>query len=792
MNSPTSIRLRLLGRLALTVGDEPNPVRLATRKSGALLAYLAMAPEQTASREELATLLWGSCSDPQARQSLRQALASLRKELPVADSFMADTKVVRLLPGTWSVDASEFETLSRSTTASDLARAAELFGGEFLTGLNIEEEGFDEWVSLQRQRAQAAAARLCETYAGRPDLVIDGDAAIAVIEKLIAADPLHEDWHRVALILYARYRGKNEALARAEAYAALLKRELGVAPEKETRALIEKIRASETALERLPVDLAAPRLAPPSAVVVATAPAPSGTADLPSDVARPRHWTGFPWPPRVAAALALTGAVLLGAVGVAYVQFGRAGLSEQTIAAGTDGQNGSVQPETASGKDSSLPATTADHAASPRLDDPWASPRLPSHASGETVAVANHAILPILVLPFKTFGDAAGSTELLADMVTDDLTNLLSRLQSMRVISRQTALTFKGRPVDVAAVGAELQVRYVLDGSMRMQGDKLRVNVELIDPTTRLPVWSTRIERDNADRYSTVDEIVGRLARELQLDISGIESARRSNDADADALVYRGFASLREINLQGYKQAESYFRQALERDPQNLSAELGLGAYHARIGVHILDDEPEAHREKARDILQDVIRRNPRSSAAYSYLGLTLGYLRTMPQSVEAYERSIELDPSNASAHAQIGHALARSGHPAEGLEHIRYAMRLSPRDPIMVAWLEFTGDAELELNQFEQAIESFHRSIALNPGYPRAWAGLAAAHALAGHSDEARGDVEKLRTFAPTLNAQAMLDRFGRHKESHQYNGLLLALTLSQTDQANLQSPTR
>jgi TolB-like protein/Tfp pilus assembly protein PilF len=424
--------------------------------------------------------------------------------------------------------------------------------------------------------------------------------------------------------------------------------------------------------------------------------------------------------------------------------------------------------------------------------DPWASPRPTPTASSEKGAASERAIIPVLVLPFKTFAEGAGSTELLADMVTDDLTNLLSRVQFMRVVSRQTALTFKGHAIDVAAVGAELQVRYVLDGSMRMQGDKLRVNVELIDPKTRLPVWSTRLERDGADPYGTVDEIVGRLARELQFDISAIESARRSDDADADALVYRGWAALTQINLQGYKQAESYFKQALERDPQNLSAELGLGAYHARIGVHLLDDDPDAHREKAREILEDVIRRDPRSGAAYSYLGLVLGVFRTLPQSVEAYKRAIELNPSNASAHAQIGHALARTGQPAEGLEHIRYAMRLSPRDPIMPAWFEFVGNAELELYQFEQAAESFRRSTMLNPGYPRAWAGLAAAHALAGRSDEARRDVQKLRAFAPTLNAQALLKRFGRHKTARITEGLELALAAAEATDAAVRTSKR
>src|SRR5689334_22308345 len=124
MKPPARIRLRLLGRFALGAGDEPVPIRLSTRKAGALLAYLAMAPEQTASREELATLLWGSCSDQQARASLRQALALLRKELNWSHFFVADAAVVRLQPGLWSVDAREFEELSKAAEGKDLARAA--------------------------------------------------------------------------------------------------------------------------------------------------------------------------------------------------------------------------------------------------------------------------------------------------------------------------------------------------------------------------------------------------------------------------------------------------------------------------------------------------------------------------------------------------------------------------------------------------------------------------------------------------------------------------------------------
>src|SRR5207253_1704888 len=123
-------------------------------------------------------------------QSLRQALALLRKELGQPHFFAADTDVVRLQPGLWSVDACEFENLTQSSTAEDLERAGQLFGGEFLSGLNIEEEGFEEWVRGQRQRIQMAASRLCESYATRPELVANGQQAVAIAERLLALDPL--------------------------------------------------------------------------------------------------------------------------------------------------------------------------------------------------------------------------------------------------------------------------------------------------------------------------------------------------------------------------------------------------------------------------------------------------------------------------------------------------------------------------------------------------------------------------------------------------------------------------
>jgi len=401
--------------------------------------------------------------------------------------------------------------------------------------------------------------------------------------------------------------------------------------------------------------------------------------------------------------------------------------------------------------------------------DPWQSPPRPSKPGASAVGGTKKNIVPIVVLPFNTYGETAGSLQQLADMMTGDLINMLSRSTSLRVISRQTSNSLKGQPIDVAALGAEFQVRYVLEGSMRMNGDKLRVNVELVDPATRLSMWSGRIERDQAERQAVQDEIVGRLARELQFELYPIESERRSNDPDADAMAQRGWAAMwaaySRSGRDEFKRAEAYFRQALERDPQNLGAQIGLGAYHANVGSQALDEQPAAHLAKAVQLLQDVVRRQPANSGAWHYLGLAQKNRGDLRDAIESLGRSIELSPSNAGGHAHIGNALVRLGRHAEGLEHIRYALRLSPRDPNLAYWLDFAGQAELELGHDQQAIADFRRSTALNPDYQRSWAGLAAANAISGHIDEARGNLDRLKSLTPSLTTEQLLERFGRRK---------------------------
>jgi DNA-binding SARP family transcriptional activator/Tfp pilus assembly protein PilF len=304
-----------MGRFTIAAADAPAvPIRLSARKARALLAILATSPGQAAPRDQLATLLWGSSPEPHARHSLSQAIAVLRRELNAPHLLQADDEVIELSGDVLSTDAVELETLSTAATLDDLERAVVLLRGEFLEGLVIAEEGFQDWLDQQRRRYGLVAARVLEAYALRCDEAGQGERAIGAVERLMALDPLREDWHRLALRLYAGCRGAGAAMARAKDFAAVLRRELDVEPEDATRALIQEIQDAASAPCAPPGDPGAARLRPArdrSAVVTAQ---PSAPAAAQVEVASARPAAA--WRQRPSLMIAAIASVIVIAAGV--------------------------------------------------------------------------------------------------------------------------------------------------------------------------------------------------------------------------------------------------------------------------------------------------------------------------------------------------------------------------------------------------------------------------------------------------------------------------------------------
>jgi DNA-binding SARP family transcriptional activator len=236
----TTLRLKLFGGFELRDGDG-NEIVVRNRKLQGLIAYLAAGPDRRHGRDALASLLWGDRLDAQARQSLRQALTAFR-QLPGVDAaaaLHADDDAVALDADAVSVDAVAFERLARD---GEFERAAALYGGDFLAGLDMRSEPFDAWAAAERGRLRD---RACEVWEGLAERKLgDGDAegAADAAKRAVTFDPLRESGQRLLMRAYVRAGRRSDALQQYQSFAALLRRELDAAPDPETTALYGQIR----------------------------------------------------------------------------------------------------------------------------------------------------------------------------------------------------------------------------------------------------------------------------------------------------------------------------------------------------------------------------------------------------------------------------------------------------------------------------------------------------------------------------------------------------------------------
>jgi len=383
----------------------------------------------------------------------------------------------------------------------------------------------------------------------------------------------------------------------------------------------------------------------------------------------------------------------------------------------------------------------------------------------------------IAVLPFANMSDDPGQ-DYFADGISEDLITGLSRIRWLFVIARNSSFVYKNRAVDVKQVSRELGVRYVLEGSVRRAGKQLRISAQLIDaPTgghhckegsrvritaqlsdvaTGVHIWSEHYDRNLADVFAVQDEITRSVVAAIEprlLAAEGVRAlSRSSDDLGAWELVARAQTHVWRLTRSDYETAIDALNRAVEAYPDYAPARSLLGfclVFAAHMGWIDRDHGLLAGREHAvRAMVLDD--RDPWGQIALGYSALME---RRTEESIAAFRRAVNLNPSSAAAHSYLSHGLAFAGQDREAIEHAEEAIRFSPLDPEMAMFLGGIAVAHYTAGRYAEAVRYSSELLRLRPGFQGAQRMRCASLAQAGRIDEAREFLATVRREQPQLS---------------------------------------
>lgn len=626
------MRIRLLGGLEVTSG-EGQPARFATRKSALLFAALVLAGRRGHHREQLSEGFWPGRGDAQARNSLRQALADIRRWFPAGGDaaiyIEGDQETVALTASPDEADIWLFERKLAESGTTDLAFAADLYRGDVLAGEAIPD-GLDEWFSPYQIRYRQRALQLVErlSLAQLEAGSADGAACERLAERLLASDPTAEAAHRALMRIHAVRGQENAALRQFASCRDLLKKHLGVEPEAQTQSLAVSLQSR--------------------------------------------------------------------------------GENRQTAAV---------------------------HDTEP--------PQIVSARSHDQPSVA--------VMPFDNLGGA--DDEYFADGVVEEITAALSRIRDFFVIARQSAFTYKGRFVDVREVGRELGVNYVIEGTVRRGGDRLRISVQLVDAETRAQLWSERYEGATEDVFEFQDRIAAQVAGAIHPAIRGAEielaKSKPPTSLRAYDLVMRAYPNLWGRRKDTNNQAIELLQKAIAIDPAYGRAHALLAWCHASKAAYLWTDQPERELEKARTAVEAAgsIGDDP---TALTAAGSAMSMCGDQERATTFIEKALKLDPNNAWAWARHGWIAIYKGEAARAPERFQQAMTLSPMDPLTFNMRLGMATAMAATGSLSQAVAIAREVIATHPDIIMSYRYLAAWSAMDGDLETARWAARKLLAAQP------------------------------------------
>jgi len=356
----------------------------------------------------------------------------------------------------------------------------------------------------------------------------------------------------------------------------------------------------------------------------------------------------------------------------------------------------------------------------------------------------------IAIMPFRNL-DADEKSDFFADGVTEDLITSLSRFHALAVISRSSTFIYRRREVPLKQIGQELGAKYIVNGSIRQSGRRIRVTVELVDSSTSVPIWRERYNREIEDIFDLQDEITDIISSAIAIQAQAADKTQRQIQVPAlietYSLVLQGQQKMFKYNREQNIEARKMYQQALESESDYSRAMAALSRTHNLEWRYSWTEKPELALEKAYELAQESVLMDPSDARGYGELGFVNLYRKEHDASLSAFDSALKLNPNDTDILSNMADALAHSGQSEKAIELLRRALMLNPFYPDQYLW--YLGGAYFNLKQYDEVIATINRMHSPTEGRRL----LAASYAYLGEMEKASFQAGKVLEAYPNFS---------------------------------------
>jgi len=368
----------------------------------------------------------------------------------------------------------------------------------------------------------------------------------------------------------------------------------------------------------------------------------------------------------------------------------------------------------------------------------------------------------IAVLPFDNMsGDP--KDDLFADGLAEGIINALAKSEHLFVIARNSSFTYKGKPVKVKQVAEEMGVRYVIEGSIQREGERVRITVQLIDALTGHHLFSERYDRDLKSILDLQDEVTMKVLTAVRVKLTGGEGARISakGTKNLDAYLKRLQAGEQQsgtLNKERVEKSMQLLEEAIALDPEYADAYSSLGTAHMILVAIGASESPRESLRRSLELGKKAVALDEFNSFAHGNLAFTYIYLREFDKAMEEAEKAVSLGPNSAHAYWTLGSVFHYTGRRQEAIPWYQKSLRLSPI-PVNSQLLTFLASAYRDLGQYEEALVTYKKIFQLyGADHAMAHLGLAVCYAMMGREDEARAEGAELLRIDPKFSVERFM----------------------------------